>query len=507
MKHATLTLMMLLALQGAHLAAQPYRYLEPVFDEIEVTADVPYAVNATILYAPGTGEAIPEQLLLDVYAPAGDTEPVRPLIIFFHSGNFLPHPQNQSAQGTRSDSSTVAMCRYLASAGFVVASADYRLGWNPIADNQFARIFGIINAAYRGVQDANTCVRFFKMNAVEQGNPFRIDTSKIILWGEDTGGYLATHASALDRWEKITWNPQFTVAPGLYMIMEYLNGDPEGKKYGVNDPQSPLWPFPLGDTLNYSNHAEYSSQFCIAVNMAGAVADTTWIEANRPPIISVQTPYDDTSPYDCDLVTLRGPQGEIPVIYVCGSEAIHMRQNELGIAQDVEPEEYLVPFHYTMTQVAMTRTGGLAGLLPVIGDTISDASPWEFWSPDNPNHSESLQYNPRMSKDKAIRYQDSIMAYVLPRLYHYCRLSTNSLLSANDIGLSIFPNPARERVHVVVDAQYIVRSLSLYDLQGRLVRSDRSGVASLRTDGLHPGLYALAASFDQGIATRMVRIE
>jgi hypothetical protein len=311
----------------------------------------------------------------------------------------------------------------------------------------------------------------------------------------------------LDRWEKITWNPQFTVAPGLYMIMEYLNGDPEGKKYGVNDPPSPLLQFPVGDTLNYPNHTGYSSQFCVAVNMAGAVADTTWIETGRPPIIAVQAPYDDTSPDSCDLVVLRGPQGEIPIIFVCGSYAIETRQNQLGTAQDLEPAEYLIPFHYTMTEVAMSRTGGLAGLLPIYGDTLSDSAPWEFWSPDNPNHARSLMFNPRMSKAKAIRYQDSIMAYVLPRLYHYCRLSTSDVLSANDIGLTVFPNPARERVHVLVDERYIVRSMSLYDLQGRLVRSDRSGATSLRTDGLPSGLYALAAGFDQGIATRMVRIE
>jgi hypothetical protein len=507
MKHLIRFVLACLLVSGHDLSAQPYRYLEPVFDEVDVITDIPYAVNATILFAPITGEAVPEQLSLDLYAPAGDTHEHRPLIIYFHSGNFLPHPQNQSPQGTRSDSSTVAMCRYLASTGYVVASADYRLGWNPIADNQFARIFGIINAAYRGVQDANTCIRFFKKSVAEDGNPFRIDTSKIVLWGEDTGGYLATHASALDRWEKITWNPQFMVAPGLYMIMEYLNGDPEGKTYGINDPPSPLLPFPVGDTLNYPNHTEYSSRFCVAVSIAGAVADTTWIETGRPPIIAVQAPYDDTSPDSCDLVVLRGPQGEIPIIFVCGSYAIATRQSDLGIAQDLEPLNYLIPFQQTMTEVAMARTGGLAGLLPIYGDTLSDSAPWEFWSPDNPNHARGLMFNPRMSKDKATRYQDSIRAYVLPRLYPYCVVSTESVLSAGDIGLTIYPNPARERVHVLVDASYTLKNLRLYDLQGRLVRSDNSGATSLPTYALPSGLYVLTAGFNQGMASRMIRIE
>lgn len=35
----------------------------------------------------------------------------------------------------------------------MVASADYRLGWNPLATNPIEGTIGIINAAYRGVQN------------------------------------------------------------------------------------------------------------------------------------------------------------------------------------------------------------------------------------------------------------------------------------------------------------------------------------------------------------------
>ena len=57
--------------------------------------------------------------------------------------------------------------------GYVVASIDYRLGWNPLAATQSERTNQLINAAYRGVQDARTAVRYFRMNAAEQGKRIR----------------------------------------------------------------------------------------------------------------------------------------------------------------------------------------------------------------------------------------------------------------------------------------------------------------------------------------------
>lgn len=46
--------------------------------------------------------------------------------------------------------------------GYVVASVDYRLGWDPVNTSKDIRVFSLINAAYRGVQDASTCIRFSK---------------------------------------------------------------------------------------------------------------------------------------------------------------------------------------------------------------------------------------------------------------------------------------------------------------------------------------------------------
>jgi acetyl esterase/lipase len=145
------------------------RYLDEVFTGVTKNTVI-YGQNFHILFVPVTGHSALQPLVADIYTPTGDTEVQRPLILMFHSGNFLPFPQNQSVNGTRSDSSIVLLSRRLAKMGYVVASIDYRLGWNPVAPEQDTRVNTLINAAYRGVQDARTAIRYFKSNAGNMGS-------------------------------------------------------------------------------------------------------------------------------------------------------------------------------------------------------------------------------------------------------------------------------------------------------------------------------------------------
>ena len=69
----------------------------------------------------------------------------------------------------------------------VAVAVDYRLGWNPLSTDQDVRTGTIINAAYRCVQDAHTCVRYFRMDATLNGNTFGIDTSKFVIGGIEIG--------------------------------------------------------------------------------------------------------------------------------------------------------------------------------------------------------------------------------------------------------------------------------------------------------------------------------
>ena len=138
------------------------RYLNEVFTDVNVTTDVLYGQNVTVLPLLQGAPPAAQPLVCDIYEPAGDTETDRPLMIYIHTGNFLPQYLNGSAVGTKSDSVAVELCSRYAKMGYVVASIDYRLGWNPLAATQSERTYQLINAAYRGVQDARTAVRFFR---------------------------------------------------------------------------------------------------------------------------------------------------------------------------------------------------------------------------------------------------------------------------------------------------------------------------------------------------------
>ncbi|MCP3931217.1 MAG: alpha/beta hydrolase, partial [Bacteroidetes bacterium] len=271
------------------------RYLDMVFDEVEVQTDVLYGANYTIITVPSTGHSALQPLVMDVYTPYGDTETARPLILYFHSGNFLPNPDNGSTTGTRNDSISVELCTRLAKMGYVVANVDYRLGWNPISEDINVRVSTLINAAYRGVQDSRSCVRYFQKSIAEEGNPFGICPDKITMMGEGTGGYITLASATLNEYIDVVI-PKFIGddinGDGIPdpMVIEAINGDIYGETIlGLN---------PLnGDTFALPNHPGYSSDFQLCVNIGGALGDTSWLDANDPPFISFHVPDDPNAPY------------------------------------------------------------------------------------------------------------------------------------------------------------------------------------------------------------------
>ena len=103
-----------------------------------------------------------------------------------------------SITGSRSDSTVTATAAYLTSRGFVVGTYTHRLGWLPTSTDQNVRTSSLLQAAYRGIQDTRSCIRFFKKSVAEAGNPYGIDPSKICVWGIGTGGYLSLGAGSLN---------------------------------------------------------------------------------------------------------------------------------------------------------------------------------------------------------------------------------------------------------------------------------------------------------------------
>jgi hypothetical protein len=501
-----LTLLLLLSLFSIAASAQADRYFDQVFSDVEVTADITYGVNATVLYlAPppnGFGQAVPEPLRVDIYEPAGDTETSRPLIIIMHTGNFLPPQVNGGCTGTRKDASDIALATRLSKMGYVVALADYRLGWNPVAGTQTERIYTLINAAYRGVQDSRTCIRFFRASHAG-GNPYGIDPNKIVLWGVGTGGYIAAASATLDTITD-TYIPKFLTPQGP-MVLEFLSGNVDGTTWGVN-PGVPGLPYPAGDTLNYVNHPGFSSSFNLAVNLGGALGDTSWIDANDPPIISYHNTTDPFAPCGTAIV-LVPPPINLPVVEVTGSCGFQPILNATGNQAAMIAANLNDP----LSQKAESLNGGIEGFYPFLGN---DSSPWAFSASPNPY---GLPTSPNCETFDATHqaYHDTIVAYFAPRACAVlglgaCSFVNNKDLAGAQVDLKIMPNPAGSEMTFSTPAEQPIQGFELYDAMGRMVRSLNSinnNILILKRDNMPAGVYTAKVYFAEGVSARKVIFE
>lgn len=484
------------------LSAQNRRYVDQLFSNVRLDTTITYGVNATALALSQAGQAIPQPLQMDVYRPDGDTVKNRPIVLVFHTGNFLPFPQNGGTGGTRRDSVVVEVCRRLARMGYVSAAVSYRLGWNPVAPSQSDRIFGIINAAYRGVQDARTAIRFIKRSIKEQANPYGVDSTKITVWGIGTGGYVSLATASLDAYSKVLL-PKFTVQVGTQvvpMVIESINGDINGTSVGVV-PAGITYPFPAGDTLNYPNHVGYTSNYQLTVNLGGAMGDSSWVDAGQKPIISFHVPTDPFAPYNCSVLNVPPPIN-LPVVDVCGSNIVSVQQDRFGNNQIWKTANFVDP----ITQVAKTRNSGREGLYPLPQTDPTESAPWDFYSPTNPNA--TTPPNPT----RARLYIDTIMQYFAPRacvsLGLNCDLrgvSSTKIITAGDVDLQVAPNPAFDQVRIQTSLDFPIQDIQVFDLSGKMVKSAinlKDSNYTLHRGNLSNGMYIIKMRFESGIVTQ-----
>ncbi len=499
MKRICTLLILALVMVSTNLVAQ--RYLTQTFDDVTVTSGVTYGVNATVLLVPIVGQAIPEELKMDIYQPAGDAETSRPVVLYFHTGNFLPHPQNGSPGGLRTDSAAVEICTRLAKMGYVVASCSYRLGWNPQSQDQDVRVNTLINAAYRGVQDCRTAIRFFRKSHAESGNPYGIDPNRVVVWGQGTGGYIAFASATIDEYLDIVL-PKFTTEINgnpVPMVIESINGDIFGTSYGVFG----------GDTLCYPNHTGYSSDFNVMVNMGGACGDISWVDESDVPMISFQVPTDPFAPYTTG--TLIVPVLNYNVVEVSGSYDVQEAVAGFGTNDVFELAEGYAPgLPYTTS--ANELNNGFKGLYPLVGSNPFDSAPWEWWASTNVNNANGLATNPDMSEMKAMSYIDSIMGYAAPRIACALDLPESpcfvGIYEKEEMDVKVFPNPAYDRF--TIRSGDNIRMYTIYDITGKVVRSRQNINANnevVRIEDLTRGIYMVEITTDSGVMTRKITKE
>lgn len=466
--------------------AQPERYIDEVFANFTVDSSVLYSANLSVLgaaqgvpYIPTGTNGIPA-LEFDMYEPAGDTLAERPLIIMLHTGTFAPIIYNGNPTGMRDDFATSRICQSYAKRGYAVANLEYRLGWNPALPTQAERAASLMKAVYRAIQDTKSAVRFFRRDYAN-ANQWGIDTSRIILCGQGSGGWIALGYATVDKLAEIQL-PKFLDANALPLIDTTVLGDWDG----------------IGGTFNLESNLGYSNDIDMVCSMGGGMGDLSWLEAGDVPMCAVHCPTDPVAIYTTGDVSVAS----IGVVTtdISGSYDVIEKANILGNNTVLNPvnsgnDPYtLAAQAASASAVGMMDFGGTAigapvdNVFPYITGNPFESSPWDYWdstttvyiamalglpaTQGTQAHVSNLQQNPDMSFPKATAFIDSTLGYFCRRIVRVTNLDGQSSLdelAAIEAGLNIYPNPASQNF-TVISENGLIKSIKMYSATGQLVK-------------------------------------
>ncbi|MFY8108525.1 MAG: carboxylesterase family protein, partial [Bacteroidia bacterium] len=395
------------------------RYIDEVFTEVSKSSNILYDTNYAInllfgqpIPGLGTSPVWNEPLICDVYTPTGDTETKRPVIILTHTGSYLPAFINKQTTGSKDDNSIVELANRFAKRGYVVVAMNYRLGWNPATTIQEQATEQLIKATYRGLQDVRNCVRFFRVNASTYG----IDTSKIVVGGQGTGGYISMALGSVSTRADIESNLKFLRGDASPMVSVDTLGDWTGLGGAapLNSPANPSIPSNVHMTFNYG----------------GAMGDSAWMKTTSLPIVSMHVTRDPFAPYRTGNVVV--PTTGVTVIpNASGAHDVIRKADALGINAKINQYDYIDEYSSRADEVNpnVNNVFGFETSFPFEG------SSWEWWDraaaqaktfqiyrgvplPTNGREADSLSMltNPFMSEARGKAYIDTISGYLAPRI-------------------------------------------------------------------------------------------
>ena len=427
------------------------RYLDDVGDQIVVTSNVVYGSNIGIISQTPTLE----ELKMDLYQLAGDdTTTNKPVVIMLHTGSFLPAIVNGQPTGDKTDNAIVEMCERFAKKGYLAVALNYRLGWNPVSTSEDVRRSTLIQAAYRGLQDTKTAVRFLRKSVAEDGNPYGVG-DKFAVGGYGTGGYISLAVATLNDYNSELKMPKFIDSsqetidangqPMPYIIPSVL-GNFEATDFGmmpvdttgdgVTDIQVPLC---------IPNSVGYSSEVDMVFNAGGALPDISWLEAGEVPIASMQNILDPAAPYGEGNVIVP-TTGEF-VIVAHGSKLIQEKADSLGNNEVFEGMSTMLNDSWYgngngTANAAVAGHDDLLGLFGMVTPMPSAAptlcglqavqnAPWDWWDntvygamadafqgvPSGTMGCLALLGNPDMSEEKGKAMANMMSDFFTPRVY------------------------------------------------------------------------------------------
>jgi len=195
--------------------------------------------------------------IVDIYVPAGAG--THPLVLYIHGGGWMAGHTRHS--GALADFPKVLAA--LAAEGFTVASLEYRLSGEARFPAQ--------------LQDANAALRYLRSHAAQ----YKIDPTRVGLWGGSAGGHLAALTAVTCRNTKL--DPAAADDACVQAVVTW---------YGVYD-FAKMAGNPTGDSAG--SQLLGCTGTCPADALAAA-SPATYINAKDPPFLLIHGEQDKTVP-------------------------------------------------------------------------------------------------------------------------------------------------------------------------------------------------------------------
>lgn len=484
-----------------------------------------------------------KNLEMDIYMPKKSVDAVtkRPVIVYIHTGNFLPPVINGGATGSNNDSACVALCTQWAKRGYVAVAPNYRHGWNPISTSSAVRRGTLLNAVYRAIHDVKEAVRTLKQNEKSGGNTYEIDPTKIVLYGQGSGGYVALAYTTLDKPGEISI-PKF-LQPGT--TKSYVDTNVVGGYEGFGGSTSL--------TLYFANKYTVDSKVNMTVNSGGALADESWLEAGDEPMVSIHAVRDPFAPFDAgtvvvpttneDVVDVHGPNFFIPKANTLGNNNKFNAKKvpDFGNPTAVKARATYGKTYSTFAPINSVKVNSNAeGLYPFVrplgaSQFANNSSPWEWYNKtDLTNYVAAVNAatggshnantidagmkvsNPNVNdKTKALAFIDTIQAYMHPRIMLQLEIGKWQSISTEDLeiktqGIKFYPVPASDNLTIEAGANNSIESITISDLTGRVILN-KENMSQYRHDvslsGFIGGIYIVKVKTSLTETTRKIIVE
>src|SRR5882757_3581573 len=203
------------------------------------------SVNDVVFARPTAANGKSIELSMDVLIPQPSRR--RPLVIFVTGGGFV-QASKEAALNLRT---------YVAEAGFVVASVEYRTVRN--------------GADYRdGIADVKSAIRYLRANAAK----YDIDKDHVAVWGESAGGYLAAMVGVTNGNASFEAGPDLHQSSVVQAVVDKFGASDMSKIASDFDPQTQSMYAGANPVMAY-----------VGADVTTAASPLSYIKAGDPPFL------------------------------------------------------------------------------------------------------------------------------------------------------------------------------------------------------------------------------